>query len=73
MRYEHINTGYEPEISIDEDTYSINITIGLRATDGFIPNFSKTITVVSSNSQTGYEVDAQREKAITDFIEQINK
>jgi len=73
MKYELINTGYNPEVNINEDTYSIDITLGLRSTNNFIPDFSKIITVVSSNSQTGYEVDIQRENAINDYIAEINK
>jgi len=73
MKYELINTGYNPEMNINEDTYSIDITLGLRSTDNFIPDFSKNIKVISSNSQTGYEVDVQRKKAIEDYMNQINK
>lgn len=34
--------------------------------------FTPEFTVVSNNSQTGTEVDAQRQKEIDDYIKQIN-
>lgn len=73
MKYEKIGLGYGIETVIDEDIYSINITIGLHPTDNIAPNFSVDIIVTSDNSQTGYEVDEQRNKAIEDYLELINK
>jgi hypothetical protein len=73
MKYEKIGLGYGIETVIDEDIYSINITIGLHPTDNIAPNFSVDIIVTSDNSQTGYEVDEQRSKAIEDYLELINK
>lgn len=64
--------GYNVEKIIDEDTYSIEISIGLESIDGVVPPFSKTIIVISDNDQTGYEVDEQREQAITDYVNSIN-
>ena len=73
MKYEKIGLGYGAETVIDEDIYSINITIGLHPTDNIAPNFSVDIIVTSDNSQTGYEVDEQRSKAIEDYLNLINK
>jgi hypothetical protein len=73
MKYEKTGLGYGAEQIIDEDIYSINITIGLHPTDNIAPNFSVDIIVTSDNSQTGYEVDEQRSKAIEDYLELINK
>jgi hypothetical protein len=73
MKYEKTGLGYGAETVIDEDIYSINITIGLHPTDNIAPNFSVDIIVTSDNSQTGYEVDEQRSKAIEDYLELINK
>ena len=73
MKYEKTALGYGTEQFIDENKYSINITIGLHPTDNIAPNFSIDIIVTSDNSQTGYEVDEQRNKAIEDYLELINK
>ena len=73
MKYEKTGLGYGVEQVIDENKYSINITIGLHPTDNIAPNFSIDIIVESDNSQTGYEVDEQRNKAIEDYLELINK
>lgn len=73
MKYEKTGLGYGVETIIDENKYSINITIGLHPTDNIAPNFSIDIIVTSDNSQTGYEVDEQRNKAIEDYLELINK
>lgn len=72
MKYEKINLGYGVEKIIDEDKYSINITIGLHPTDGIAPNFSIDIIVESNNSQTGYEVDTQRNNAVSEYLNLIN-
>lgn len=64
--------GYNIEKVIDENTYSIEITIGLESTDGVVPPFSKSITVISNNSMTGFAVDAQRELAISNYMNEIN-
>ena len=58
---------------IPTDEYEVDITIGLKHIDNFIPPFSKTITVKSNNSQTGFEVDEQRQLAIETFINEINQ
>lgn len=73
MKYEKTGLGYGVETIIDENKYSINITVGLHPTDNIAPNFSVDIIVESDNSQTGYEVDEQRNKAIEDYLNLINK
>ena len=72
MKYEKIELGYGIEKIIDADKYSINITIGLHPTDNIAPNFSVDIIVESNNSQTGYEVDAQRNAAVNQYLTLIN-
>jgi len=52
--------------------YEVDITIGLKHLDNFIPPFSKTIIVKSNNTQTGFEVDTQREQEITNFLNYVN-
>jgi len=53
--------------------YEVDITIGLKHLDNFIPPFSKTIIVKSNNTQTGFEIDEQREQAIQDYLNLINQ
>jgi hypothetical protein len=57
---------------IPTNEYEVDITIGLKHIDNFIPEFSKTISVKSNNSQTGFEVDEQRQQIVTDYMTQIN-
>jgi len=71
-KYELVTTNYSKETIIDEETYSVIITMGLHPLDGFTPDFSKDILSISHNSQTGYEVDAQRLQEIEDYINLIN-
>ena len=72
MKYETTEINYGIESVINENEYSINITIGLHPTDLIAPDFSKDIQVISKNSMTGFEVDNQRQKAIDDFMLSIN-
>ena len=61
------------ETEIDADTYSATITIFIKNTDDVAPSFNKQIEVISNNAMTGFEVDAQRNKAVNDYIVEINK
>jgi len=65
--------GYSIESVIDTDSYSIDITLPLITNDELAFQFSKTILVVSQNSQTGYEVDAARATAVANYLVDINK
>ena len=60
-------TGQEPT-----DEYEVTITLGLHPTDGIASDFSKDIIVLSDNHMTGFEVDEQREQAISDYLQAIN-
>lgn len=57
----------------ETDNYEVTITMGIHPTDGIGADFSKDIVVISSNAQTGFEVDDQREQAVTDFMASINE
>ena len=73
MKYELIKYDIGIESNADENNnYSVIITIGLHPTDGIAADFSRDITVVSNNSQDGFQVDAQRIQAINDYIALIN-
>lgn len=74
MKYELLYTEISSEIPIENtDNYKIVIQIRLHPVDNIAPDFSKDIIVVSSNSQTGFEVDAQREQEIQNYLNQINQ
>jgi hypothetical protein len=74
MTFEKTGVGYGSETEADDKgNYSMTITIGVKPSSDLIPPFSKDIVVESNNSMTGYEVDTQRDKAIEDFINQLNK
>ena len=55
----------------ETDEYDVTITMGIHPTDGIGADFSKDITVTSNNSQTGFEVDIQREQAVSDYMQSI--
>lgn len=73
MKYEIIAIDFSAETVINENEYSCNITIGLHPTDNIAPDFSKTITVISENKLTGFDVDKQRQLVIDNFLIEINK
>ncbi len=73
MKYELKQSNWSAETVIDDDAYSVDFTLAIKPTDDIAPMFTKTVTVTSSNAQTGYEVDAQREQAITDYMISINQ
>lgn len=63
---------YDNETPADENgNYSINITLGLVDKHG--TELSKSLTVVSNNSQTGSQVDLQRKREIAQFMKNLNK
>lgn len=71
-KYEFIRFDINTEMRIDDNTYSCDITIAIKPTDGIAPKFSKNITVISDNAQTGFEVDQFRLEAVNAFIDSIN-
>ena len=74
MTFSKIAVDYGKETDADEQgNYSCIITIGIKPSSELIPPFSKDIIVQSNNSQTGFEVDTQRLKAVEDFIKELNK
>lgn len=61
------------ENTLNDNEYSATITMFIHSVDGVSPTFSKDIEVISTNAMTGFEVDAQRNKAVNDYISEINK
>lgn len=86
MKYELIKTDISAERTVMQDIiedgeivgqdeidyYDVTITLGIHPTDGVAPDFSKDIIVTSNNYQTGFEVDAQRELAVDNYLQAIN-
>lgn len=77
MKYELIATNISAERPVFEgeketDKYQCTITLGLHPIDNIAPNFSKDLTSVSDNSQTGFEVDKQRKEEIESYLKEIN-
>ena len=72
MRYEILETQIGAETSLEDDKYSVVIALSIKDNNNLIPNFQKWITVESNQSQTGFEVDAQRQKAIDDYLKELN-
>ena len=70
MKYKLLSSWKETETETDEKgNYSVDIVLVVASTDEFLAgsNVKKVITVSSSNTQTGYEVDSQRQKEIEDY------
>lgn len=73
MTYELVNKEVQFETPIDDEKYQVDILLTFKSSNELIPDFVKTITVISDNSQTGYEADEQREIEINAYISDINK
>lgn len=79
MRYEIIAIqGQGEQVFLDEknketDKYFIKIRLEIQDTESIADNFFRYIEVMSDNSMTGFEVDAQREKEVNNYLESINK
>lgn len=71
MKYKLLRTDLGNETETINDEYSVTATLGLMSLEGITSGigFSKDIVITSHNSQTGFEVDFQRTKAIVDFCE----
>lgn len=70
MLYKLLEIEYRKETDTDKDNnYGVTIDLSIQHLSGFQHGeiFTKCIEVVSNNLQTGFQVDEQREKAITDF------
>jgi hypothetical protein len=73
MKYELIKFDVANESKADtEGNYNATITIGIKCIDNIAPDFSKDIASVSNNSQTGTEVDLQRQTEVENYLILIN-
>lgn len=73
MKYKLIQTSYANETMIDEKSYSIDAYLTIECTDGIAPLFSKMITITNLQIQNGFEIDAQRELEIENYMKLINE
>lgn len=79
MKYQLLNTSISSEIPIlgeageATNDYQVIITLCLKPIDGIAPSFFKDIEVTSNNSQTGFEVDVQRQQEINNYLNLINQ
>ena len=63
-----------PASETPTDRFFVAITLTIKDTESENDsNFERTIQVESTKDMTGHEVEAQREKAVTDYIANINK
>jgi hypothetical protein len=71
-RFEPINTVVDVEYQLTDTLYSASVYVQFKDVKGIIPIFSKDTNVVSSNFQTGFQVDAQREQAVNELVGRVN-
>ena len=62
-----------PTINEGDDAYYVTATLFIGEETNIIPDFKQVVKIVSFNSMTGFEVDAQREKFLVDYIANLNK
>lgn len=72
-RFESMASFPSAEIPLNDTLYSCKMNVIILDTHGTIPNFSVDTTVVSTNFQTGFQVDADRNKAVIELTERVNK
>jgi hypothetical protein len=72
MNFEITSKTISPETELPNDEYSVTISLFVKETSGKIPLFQENIVVISHNSKTGFEVDEQRETAISDYLQRLN-
>jgi hypothetical protein len=71
-RFIEASTVVDAEKILSDTLYSARVYVTFKDVKGIVPNFVKDTNVVSSNLQTGFQVDAQREQAITELVERVN-
>ena len=61
-----------PIIPEGDVAYFVTVNLWIKSNNTLLSDFNHILRIVSLNSMTGFEVDAQRELAIQDYINQIN-
>lgn len=62
-----------PEIPEGDMAYFVTVTLWIKSNSELFDDFQHILRIVSLNSMTGFEVDAQREQVIQDYITAINE
>lgn len=62
-----------PAIAEGDEAYYVTATLFIGEEKNIIPDFKQVVKIVSLNSMTGFEVDAQRQKFLVDYIANLNK
>ena len=61
-----------PEIPEGDVAYYVTVTLWIKSNNPLFDDFQHILRIVSLNSMTGFEVDAQREQVLNDYMVQIN-
>ena len=61
-----------PTIPEGDVAYFVTVNLWIKSINPLISDFQHILRIVSLNSMTGFEVDAQREQVIQDYITAIN-
>lgn len=69
--YNHTFEGFE--IPENDEGYFVTLTVYIKSNTASFGDFEKVLRIPSLNSMTGFEVDALREKFISDWLAEINK
>ena len=62
-----------PEIPEGDVAYFVTVNLWIKSNNELFDDFQHILRIVSLNSMTGFEVDAQREQVIQDYITAINE
>jgi hypothetical protein len=61
-----------PIIPEGDVAYFVTVNLWIKSNNELFDDFQHILRIVSLNSMTGFEVDAQREQFIQDYMSQIN-
>lgn len=62
----------ESQVITPTNKYFVAITLTIQDTKSIANPFTASLTVVSNNLETGFEVNSARNKAINDYLDSIN-
>lgn len=62
----------ESQVITPTNKYFVAITLTIQDTKSMANPFTASLTVTSDNLETGFEVNAARNKAINDYLDSIN-
>ena len=62
-----------PEIPENDVAYFVTVNLWIKSNTDLFDDFEHILRIVSFNSMTGFEVDAQRIEVINDYIKKINE